>query len=141
MAPNRPPVFTVDPITAADATEDAVYHATLADSASDPNVGDTLTFAKLSGPDWLQVAPDGGLSGTPSNSDVGPNAFTIRVSDPSDLSDTATLAITVLNVNDAPRFLAIRSTACRARPASRMAEHWRARQRTSTPAIRWRTRR
>ncbi|MHC4988927.1 MAG: putative Ig domain-containing protein [Planctomycetota bacterium] len=99
-APNLPPTFTVDPINEIDATEDAAYSSTIADDASDPE-SDPMTFSKVSGPAWLSVASDGTLSGTPSNSDVGTNAFTVQV-DATGGSDTATLNITVINTNDAP---------------------------------------
>jgi hypothetical protein len=101
---NQPPAFTADPFSKPDATEDAVYSASIASDASDPE-SDTMTFSKVSGPAWLNVASDGTLSGTPSNADVGLNAFTVQV-DATGGSDTATLNITVVNVNDAPTFTA-----------------------------------
>jgi hypothetical protein len=101
---NQPPTFTVDPINETDATEDAAYNSTLADDASDPE-SDPLTFSKVSGPAWLNVAANGNLSGTPANGDVGLNVFTVQV-DATGGSDTATLNITVLNTNDDPTFTA-----------------------------------
>ncbi|MEO7098754.1 MAG: LamG-like jellyroll fold domain-containing protein, partial [Luteolibacter sp.] len=99
---NSPPVFASDPINKPSATEDASYTAqTLAGDASDAN-GGTLTFSKVSGPAWLAVAANGALSGTPANSDVGANAFVVRVTDPSGATDDANLYITVANTNDAP---------------------------------------
>jgi hypothetical protein len=92
-APNQPPVFTADPINEIAATEDAAYSSTIADDAYDPE-SDPMTFSKVSGPAWLSVASDGTLSGTPSNSDVGLNVFTVQV-DATGGSDTATLNITV----------------------------------------------
>ena len=91
---NAPPAFTSDPVVKPDATVNAPYSGTLAADATDPN-GDTLTFSKVSGPAWLTIAPDGALSGTPSNSDVGPNSWTIKVDDGNGGSDQATLQITV----------------------------------------------
>ncbi|MGJ8654761.1 MAG: Ig-like domain-containing protein, partial [Opitutaceae bacterium] len=90
---NAPPVFSADPISTSDATEDAAYSDTLAGSATDPEA-DPLTYSKVSGPAWLSVATDGSLSGTPSASDIGLNAFTVQV-DATGGSDTATLNITV----------------------------------------------
>jgi len=101
-----PPAFAADPFTKADALEDSAYSGSIAGDASDPNAGETLTFSKVSGPAWLNVAADGALSGTPANSDVGPNLFTVRVSDPGGLWDEAVMSITVLNINDAPVFTA-----------------------------------
>ncbi|MFC1844626.1 S8 family serine peptidase [Thermodesulfobacteriota bacterium] len=101
-APNQAPSFTTDPINEIDATEDAAYSSTLADDASDPE-NDAMTFSWVSGPAWLTVASDGTLSGTPSNSDVGANTFTVLVVATGG-SDTASLNITVINTNDAPTF-------------------------------------
>jgi hypothetical protein len=106
LVPNRAPAFTADPIVKAAATEDAAYSGSLAADATDPDFGDIRTFAKISGPSWLSVASDGTLSGTPSNSDVGSNNFTVRVTDAAGLSDDAGLSITVTNANDAPVFAA-----------------------------------
>ena len=61
---------------------------------------------RRSGPAWLSVASDGALSGTPTQSDVGANVFTVQVDDGNGGTDTATLNITVVNVNDAPVFTA-----------------------------------
>ncbi|MHC4854828.1 MAG: Ig domain-containing protein, partial [Planctomycetota bacterium] len=50
------------------------------------------------GPDWLVVNPtNGALSGTPGDSNVGTNVFTVKV-DATGGSDTATLNIEVLNI-------------------------------------------
>lgn len=101
---NWPPAFSSDPILKPDATEDQAYTGTLADTASDPDATDVLTFTKLTGPAWLSVAANGALSGTPGNTDLGDNVFTVRVADPAGLSASATLRITVLNANDPPFF-------------------------------------
>ena len=53
----------------------------MAEDVYDPTPGDTLTFSKLSGPAWLNVAANGTLSGTPCGSDYGANKFTVRVTD------------------------------------------------------------
>ncbi|MGB1128597.1 MAG: PASTA domain-containing protein, partial [Haloferula sp.] len=91
---NVPPVWVSDPVNEADATEDEAYAATLADDATDDD-GDSLVFAKVSGPAWLSVASDGSLSGTPTSADLGVNSFTVSVSDGIDLPVEATLEITV----------------------------------------------
>ncbi len=92
---NQPPVFHIDPFGEQDATTDQAYSATLADDATDPNPGDTLTFTKLSGPAWLNVAANGALSGTPGAADEGLNSFTVEVSDPAGEFDEADLQIQV----------------------------------------------
>ncbi|MBN1516497.1 cadherin-like domain-containing protein [Candidatus Sumerlaeota bacterium] len=102
---NYPPEFSSDPIIRADATEDTAYNGTtLSGEATDPD-GDSVTYSKASGPDWLNVASNGSLSGTPSNDDVGVNSFTIQASDGNGGLDSATLNITVVNVNDAPTWI------------------------------------
>ncbi|MEO8615552.1 MAG: Ig-like domain-containing protein, partial [Luteolibacter sp.] len=103
---NDAPTFTVNPIAGSGATEDTAYTATLAGSASDVDLGDSLTYSKVSGPAWLSVGGNGALSGTPSNSDVGANVFVVRVTDGATATSTATLNITVTNTNDAPTFTA-----------------------------------
>ena len=99
---NTAPTWATNPVNEADANEDAAYSATLADNAGDADAGDTLTFAKVSGPAWLDVAANGTLSGTPSNADVGANVFTVSVTDNNSSAVEATLNITVNPVNDAP---------------------------------------
>ncbi len=101
---NDPPAFDSNPISKADAIQDAAYASSLAGDASDPDIGDSLTFSKVSGPAWLSVAENGALSGTPANEDVGNNSWTVAVSDSFGAADETTLEITVLNVNDEPAF-------------------------------------
>jgi hypothetical protein len=103
---NDAPVFGSDPINGGNATEDAAFSGSIGGSAGDIDAGDTLAYSKVNGPAWLAVAADGTLSGTPGNGDTGSNSFTVRVTDPGDLSDDAVLSIVVANVNDAPAFTA-----------------------------------
>ncbi len=72
------------------------YSGTIATNATDPNSGDVLAFAKVSGPAWLTVGTDGTLSGTPLSSVVGTNSFVVSVTDPGNLSNTATMNLAVL---------------------------------------------
>jgi hypothetical protein len=94
LVPNWPPTFTVSPFAGPAATAGQPYIGTIATNASDLN-GDTLSFAKVSGPTWLTVATSGGLSGTPLSADVGTNTFQVSATDPGGLSASATLNITV----------------------------------------------
>ncbi|BCU76388.1 hypothetical protein llg_11030 [Luteolibacter sp. LG18] len=103
---NDAPTFSVNPITGAGATEDSVYSGSIASYGSDVDAGDTLTYSKIGGPSWLTVAPNGLMSGTPVNDDVGLNTFTVKVTDAAGLSASTTLNITVANTNDAPTFTA-----------------------------------
>ncbi len=63
--------------------------------ASDPDVGDELSFSKVSGPAWLQVSAAGVLSGTPGTGDAGTNSFVLRATDLLGNSRTATMTIPV----------------------------------------------
>jgi hypothetical protein len=100
---NQPPAFAADPINKANAIENGAYNGSLAGDASDPE-NDSLTFSKVSGPAWLNVATDGTLSGTPGSADVGSNAFTVQVSATGG-SDTATLNITVDTAPSGPQVI------------------------------------
>ncbi|MDB6064190.1 MAG: Sedolisin [Pedosphaera sp.] len=92
---NGAPTFTANPFSKTGVQAGQPYTSTIAGSATDPNSGDVLTFAKVSGPAWLNVAGNGGLSGTPYSADVGTNSFVVSVSDPGGLLNTATLNIPV----------------------------------------------
>ncbi|MFM8360747.1 MAG: PA14 domain-containing protein, partial [Verrucomicrobiota bacterium] len=106
---NVPPFFLSDPLTRPAAYASQPYLGqTLAWAAADTNATDILllSYAKESGPAWLQVAADGTLTGTPGESDLGTNHFTLRVTDPGGLSGTANLQVTVHPANHAPAFAA-----------------------------------
>ncbi|WP_158279844.1 Calx-beta domain-containing protein [Coraliomargarita sinensis] len=92
--PNNLPEFISPTMEGGDATENAAYFGTLAGKASDDD-GDALSFAKVSGPSWLNVAADGTLTGRPADGDVGLNSFTVSVTDAKDPPVEATLSITV----------------------------------------------
>lgn len=102
--PNVAPVFTVDPIQGTAATMGMAYIGTLAGSASDADIGDTLTYSLVSPPRWLTVSANGTLSGTPNNSHGGLNQFTVRVTDSKGSYDTATLKIMVVNAYGTDEF-------------------------------------
>ena len=91
---NTLPVWASDPINEVAASEDEPYASTLDNDASDSD-DDTLAFAKVNGPDWLNIASNGTLSGTPDSGDVGENSFTVSVTDNIAGPVTATLNITV----------------------------------------------
>ncbi|MBT8401662.1 MAG: tandem-95 repeat protein, partial [Rhodothermia bacterium] len=99
---NDAPGFTSSPVTAATQDVAYAYNAT----TSDPD-GDAVTITAVTKPAWLAFADnDDGtatLSGTPSNSDVGVHAVTLRVSDGS-LTEDQSFSITVSDVNEAPAF-------------------------------------
>lgn len=93
---NGAPSFTVDPFAGPDIVAGQNYSGSIATNATDPNPSDTLTFAKVSGPAWLLIGTDGSLSGEPFSADVGNNTLVVSVTDPGNLSSTATLNIEVL---------------------------------------------
>ena len=79
---NFPPRFTESPIAGEAAEIGKAYTGSLAEFANDPTEGESLTFSKADDdPEWLTVAPDGSLSGTPLAGDVGANQFNIEVTD------------------------------------------------------------
>ncbi len=98
---NQSPAFAADPILAS-TTQNAAFSGQL--TAIDPDANELLTFSKISGPAWLSVSPSGALSGSPANSDVGTQTFSVRVTDSFNAVANASLQITVANLNDAPSF-------------------------------------
>jgi subtilase family serine protease len=97
---NGSPNFTLNPLTLPVVDAGQPVSGTLATNATDPNPGDTLTFAKLSGPAWLSVAGNGALSGAPANADANTNAFQVTVTD----STLTSTGIVYIYVNGAPAF-------------------------------------
>ena len=89
------PMFLSNPFTEVVATASGPYGANLSTNAIHP-AGDALTFAKVSGPAWLTVAPDGTLSGTPPVPDIGTNTFTVSLSETNGWVSTATMIIPVI---------------------------------------------
>ncbi|MBT8037273.1 MAG: hypothetical protein KJO21_06980 [Verrucomicrobiae bacterium] len=118
--PNNVPSFTADPIAGSGATEDIAYSATLAGSASDDDAGATLSYAKVDGPDWLSIASDGTLSGTPGNSDIGANSFTVSVTDgiiPTPIEATLDITVNAASVAGTPIFIDLSSASAVSHPA------------------------
>ena len=93
---NKTPVFKFSPVTRAAGTENKPYTAaSLASTASDPDDGDTLVFSKIAGPDWLRIARNGELSGTPPDDSAGSNRFVILVTDVDGAFDECPLLIDI----------------------------------------------
>ena len=105
-AESLPPYFRSDLIRLPDAMADHSYTPveTLAHYALDPNPSDELTFTKVTGPAWLQVASDGGLSGSPGIDDFGINQFTLRVTDLNNNAADATFEVPVLRQLSVSRY-------------------------------------
>ncbi len=97
FALNTAPAFRSGSLSAPAATAGTAYSGSIAADASDADVpyGDVLTFRKTNGPDWLTVAANGTLSGTPLSTDVGANVFWVQATDSEGLSATATLTVQV----------------------------------------------
>ena len=102
---NDAPVFTSNPIDAGPVAQGQSIVGNLSGFVQDPDAGDLLTFTKISGPNWLTVAANGLLLGTPGNADVGSNNFVVRISDAAGAWAESSLVVQVSNVNDAPVFL------------------------------------
>ncbi len=78
----QPPAFANPTFTLASAdTYDPCVGQTLADYVVASTSLQALTFSKVSGPAWLNVAPDGTLSGVSSSADAGMNTWVVSVSD------------------------------------------------------------
>ena len=95
---NTPPAFTSATLNGGNATQNVAFSGSIAGSATDPDSGDTLTYSKLSGPTWLNVAANGALSGTPTFNDDGVQEFIVTVTDSAGATDSAVLTLTLPTV-------------------------------------------
>ncbi|MEY4488676.1 MAG: hypothetical protein RIQ79_1184, partial [Verrucomicrobiota bacterium] len=95
---NTAPQFTSATLTGTAAVHGQAYTGTLAGTATDADAGDTLTYAKLTGPAWLSIAANGTLSGTPTYGDSGPQSFVVTVTDAAGASSSAVLTISLPSV-------------------------------------------
>ncbi|HEV2328345.1 MAG TPA: protease pro-enzyme activation domain-containing protein [Verrucomicrobiae bacterium] len=98
LIPHWPPVFSANPFSEPGIQAGQSYSGSIAGSAVDLN-GSSLTYAKISGPAWLNVAANGALSGTPLSPNVGADSFVVSATDPTSSSTNATMTI---NVTPAP---------------------------------------
>ncbi len=97
------PYFVADPVVKADGSygdDYALLTQTLAGSATNA-AGGTMIYTKVDGPDWLQVASGGALSGTPDA--AGTNVFTVSAST-GIYTNTGTLRIYVAPLGNPPVF-------------------------------------
>jgi uncharacterized repeat protein (TIGR03803 family) len=103
---NSPPMFEPQDFSGPPAMAGVPYGGTIATNAVDPDLvaGDSLTFYKVTGANWLEVAANGTLSGMPGSSDIGTEAFFVLVVDSGGLSGVGTLSV-VVNPPTAPEFL------------------------------------
>jgi uncharacterized repeat protein (TIGR03803 family) len=98
------PIFATNQFTAAPGIAALPYSATIAVRTDAPG-GDSLTFSKVSGPAWLNVATNGALSGTPADANIGTNVFAVALTDANGVSATATMFV-IITPDPAPTFLA-----------------------------------
>ena len=98
---NTPPQFSSTIFARGSGTEGLSYSNSIAGTATDADAGDTLTYSKVAGPAWLNVAANGTLTGTPTSGDGGTNYFTVRVTDAAGQTAFAlvTVSITTLTAN------------------------------------------
>lgn len=97
---NDAPIIGGTPATSVD--EDSAYHFT--PTASDIDVGDTLTFAIGNKPAWASFdTSTGALTGTPRNEDVGTTGnIVISVTDGTVSTSLPAFDLEVVNTNDSP---------------------------------------
>jgi len=89
------PTIVSSPFSGPPVNAGQLYSATLATNVSDSNFGDQLTFSKVTGPSWLNIAGNGVLSGMPLSANAGTNFFVVSVTDLTGLSTNMTLLINV----------------------------------------------
>ncbi|MBN2684565.1 MAG: hypothetical protein JXR40_04755 [Pontiellaceae bacterium] len=85
-AGNLPPTVTTNLVDGGMLAQGSDYSGTVVSVASDPD-GSSVTYSKVYGADWLSVAADGMLSGTPGYSISGEQFFTIRATDSAGADD------------------------------------------------------
>jgi hypothetical protein len=91
------PYWDVKTISLNPTPADTALTDTIADSATNPG-DDAMMFAKVSGPDWLSVNPDGTLGGTPLEADIGLNEFVVSATNAAGTTEVG-LEVTVLDPN------------------------------------------
>ncbi|MEP2771607.1 MAG: putative Ig domain-containing protein [Fulvivirga sp.] len=101
---NDAPGFTSSPITGA--IQDVQYNYAI--QTIDPDIGDTRIIESSTLPAWLTLSDNGdgtaSLQGTPTNSNLGLNTVSIKVTDMSGASVNQVFDINVDNQNDPPSF-------------------------------------
>ena len=99
------PSFAEVPLVVTDATEGYLYNDTVAGTATALD-GGAVSYGKGAGPLWLSIAPDGTMSGTPGDADVGKNTFTISATDSLGQSNDVLLELNVYDTFTGERGLA-----------------------------------
>ncbi|MDF7826524.1 Ig-like domain-containing protein [Pontiellaceae bacterium B12227] len=91
---NDAPRLSTGALTVGHAVKDRAYHGTVAGWAWDVD-DDPISYNKVNGSAWLEIAADGMLSGTPGAADIGVNSWAVEVSDSNGVSTTGTLELVV----------------------------------------------
>ena len=100
---NDAPIVLAGPLGFA--TQDMLYEQQLDYEDIDLIHGDKLRFSAVNLPEWLKLTPEGLLTGTPSNADVGVHELVVQAIDKGKLTAEQSYAIEVKNVNDSPSFI------------------------------------
>ena len=100
---NDAPIVLAGPLGFA--TEDMLYEQQLDYEDIDLIHGDKLRFSAVNLPEWLKLTPEGLLTGTPSNADVGVHELVVQAIDEGKLTVEQSYAVEVKNVNDSPSFI------------------------------------
>jgi len=102
LQPDEIRIFTADTVVESTAARGIPYLRSLSvhiGAGFDPR---TLTFSKVSGPEWLTVAADGTLGGVPDSLDAGPDTFTVRAVTAEGGQHTITLEVEVVAADAQP---------------------------------------
>ena len=100
---NDAPIVLAGPLGFA--TQDMLYEQQLEYEDIDLIHGDKLIFSAVNLPEWLKLTPEGLLTGTPSNADVGVHELVVQAIDKGKLTAEQSYTIEVKNVNDSPNFV------------------------------------
>lgn len=95
MPAGEPPYFVSDPFSATDAYVAFPYNDSIADSATDPDPNDELSYFKIDGPEWVSVNTDGQVTGVPEAANEGLNTINLRIRDNTYRCETGTLQVNV----------------------------------------------
>jgi hypothetical protein len=102
LQPDEIRIFNADTVVESTAARGIPYLRSLSvhiGAGFDPR---TLTFSKVSGPEWLTVAADGTLGGVPDSLDAGPDTFTVRAVTAEGGQHTITLEVEVVAADAQP---------------------------------------
>ncbi|MFT3785478.1 MAG: glycosyl hydrolase [Tepidisphaeraceae bacterium] len=92
---NNAPTFSSSTLTRGPALRGVAFSASVSGSASDADVGDSVTYGKAHGPAWLTIAADGTITGTPTFADTGAQEFVLTATDVNGAVSYATLVVEI----------------------------------------------